>query len=69
MKLDRLPSPVRPADVDPPAYSLWWLPLIAGWLMGVVGWGSLILFGFTGFRLLFGLTGAVLVAVSWSRRD
>lgn len=68
MKLDRVPSPLRPAEVDPPTYSLWWLPFIAGWLMAVVGFGSVAVFGFTSFRLLFGLTGAVLAAVSWPHR-
>lgn len=69
MKLDRIPSPLRPADAQPPTYSAWWIPLLGGWLMSLLGFGSIAVFGFTGMRLLFGLTGAVLVTVAWSRRN
>lgn len=69
MRLDAYPSPLRPADPPPRTRRNWWGPFYAGVLTAAVGLGSIVVFGLTNPRLLFGLAGLALAWVGWFRRD
>lgn len=67
MNLDPIPGPLHEAPPPHrPAYE-WAVPVVCGVLMAALGFGSVAVFGFTVWRLTFGLAGAAVCIRWWPR--